>query len=211
MNFLQTVLAMLAALLLKDAGYSLWQRVPAGFDWRGWAAWGATKAKPVANAGAMVLGYGVLALVLMQAGRGCTLPPLPPIPWPVPPGPAPTPQPPTPAPIEIDGFAVLIVEESGDRAKLTIGQHAAMFGKTCNDYLDEKCAADPYGKNTKAHRILDKDVSLAQIGAAWEKAMKRPRASVPWLVVSHPKRGGFEGPLPEKEEDTIALLKKFGD
>ena len=94
MNFIQTVLAFLAALLLKDAGYQLWTRIPVGFDWRGWLSWAGTKAKPVANYGAMGLGYLMLGVLLLRASQGCTLPPLPPIPWPVPPGPTPTPVPP---------------------------------------------------------------------------------------------------------------------
>lgn len=138
-----------------------------------------------------------------------TLPPVPPGPTPpVPPGPTP-PAPPGPAPIAIDGLAVLIVEESADRSKLTPGQHAAIFGKTVRSYLDTKCAADPYVPSWKAYRIWDKDTVLSNAGEVWEAAMKRERKSLPWLVVSSPS-GGFEGPLPEKEEDTLAILKKFG-
>jgi hypothetical protein len=61
---------------------------------------------------------------------------------------------------------------------------------------------------TREWRIWDKDVDPSQESAVWQAAMKRPRASVPWLLVSNGKTG-YEGPLPGTADDLLALLKKY--
>lgn len=135
----------------------------------------------------------------------------PPIP-PTPPGPTP-PAPPTPgpAPIAGDGLRVLIVYETQEIGKLTPGQFSAIFGDPLRTMMNAKCATGPVGA-TKEWRIYDKDISTNGETKTWQDAMARPRKSVPWLIVSNPQKGGgFEGPLPERVEDTIALLNKFGE
>jgi hypothetical protein len=136
---------------------------------------------------------------------GPPTPPTPPDP-PVPPVP-PTP-PPSPAPIPVAGFRVLMVYETAEVSKLPAAQQQVLYSKTVRDYLNSKCVPGPDNK-TKEYRIYDKDVDLTAEAKLWQEAMKRPRTSVPWLIVSDGKTG-YEGPLPANVEDAMTLLKKFG-
>lgn len=135
-----------------------------------------------------------------------------PAPPPVPPTPpGPVPPTPGPAPIAGDGLRVLIVYETQEIGKLTPGQFQTVFGEPMRTMLDSKCVVGPDNK-TREWRIYDKDISTTNVPKNWQDAMKRDRKSVPWLIVSNPQKGGgFEGPLPERVEDTIALLNKFGE
>lgn len=134
------------------------------------------------------------------------VPPTPVPPTPVPPDPVPpTPVPPSPAPIPVAGFRVLIVEETAERGKLTAGQRAAIFGKATRDFLDAKCIKE---SNQAGYWILDKDVNVSGLADHWRVVFSRERKSHPWLIVSNGKTG-WEGPLPDKIEDTMALLVKY--
>lgn len=144
-------------------------------------------------------------------------PPVPPVP-PVPPGPnpptppgpnPPNPPPPSPAPIQGDGFQVLMVFDEVNKAKLPPKQLGVIYGAEVRKYLEDKCVTEPDGK-TKAYRIWDINEQVAGDLPKWAEAMKRPRASVPWLIISNGK-GGYEGPMPESPEKTLELLKKFGE
>lgn len=127
---------------------------------------------------------------------------------PVPPGPNPPEPPgPTPAPIGINGLAVLMVYESSEI--LPIGKQNVIAGKVVRDYLDSKCVTDPSWPNGKAYWITDKDVNAASVNKIWQDALKRPRQAVPWIVISNPSKGGYEGPLPNTPEEAITLLKKY--
>jgi hypothetical protein len=121
-------------------------------------------------------------------------------PTPVPPGPTP------PPPIPGDGLKVLIVTESGD--KLTATQQGIIFGEKVRGYLREKAAKGPDGK-TPEFRIFDKDVDASAEAKHWQDALRRPRAALPWIIISNGHHG-FEGTLPATVEETMALLKKFG-
>lgn len=128
--------------------------------------------------------------------------------------PQPPPVPPDPkpddkgdAPIPAAGLRVLMVFESADAAALTAKQQAAIYGKATRDLLNSKCVVGPDGK-TREWRIFDKDVDAAADSKLWGDAMKRPRKSLPWLVVSN-GTAGFEGPL-ESAEQVAELVKKFG-
>ena len=103
---------------------------------------------------------------------------------------------------------MLLIEETSKRKALTEGQFNALFSTEFLDYLDANCVKDKDNPNG-AYRIWDKDQRIKNDSASWIKAMARPRASVPWLIVSNGKTG-FEGPLPTKLEDTYAILKKYG-
>ena len=135
-----------------------------------------------------------------------SIPPQPPGPGPIPPGPGPFPV--DPAPIPDPGFRVLVVLESSDRMKLPAGQLASISSAEFDSYIREKCAKGPDGK-TPERRIWDKDVGVSQESIIWQNAFKRPRSSLPWIVVSNGKTG-YEGPLPATHSEIMALLKKYG-
>lgn len=128
--------------------------------------------------------------------------------------PGPTPDPPQPKPTEkliaIDGFAVLIVYESGDESKLTREQAAILVSITVRAYLDSKCLKNDENKGG-AYRIWDKDVDVSKTYKVWADAMRRERKGLPWIIISTPTKGGYEGPLPKDVAETMALLKKYGD
>lgn len=125
------------------------------------------------------------------------------------PGPGPTP-PPVAPPIAGEGFRVLIIEESGDRAKLPAEQLAILFSKEVRDYLRSKCAKDK-DNPTGAWRIWDKDSDASDETQSWQDALKRERKKIPWLIISHSAKGGYEGPLPANVADMMALLRKWGE
>lgn len=129
-----------------------------------------------------------------------------PRPEPPKPEPEPGPTPDNPAPIPEPGFRVLMVYETGE--VLPPGTSSVMFSKQVRDYLDAKCVAGRDGV-TKEWRIWDKDVDTSNETPVWQAAMKRERASVPWIVISNGKTG-FEGPLPGNVPDALKLLKKYG-
>jgi len=113
---------------------------------------------------------------------------------------------PEPPPISQPGLHVLIVYESGDvNASVATITRSMMI----REYLDAKCPTEADGK-MKAYRIWDANVDAKNDLAVWQDAFKRPRKSIPWIVVSNGKTG-FEGPLPTTVAATMDLLKKFGD
>ncbi len=135
--------------------------------------------------------------------------PVPPDPKPpVPPGPDPPGPKPDPAPIPVAGLRVLIVFETAEATKMPAAQQSILYGKAMRDYLNSVCVMGPDGK-TKEFRIYDKDVVLSGESKLWQDVMKRPRASVPWLVVSNYGKGGFEIPLPATVAEAMAIIKRF--
>lgn len=143
--------------------------------------------------------------VVVIAGVEPVPPPTPPVP-PVPPVP-PTP-PPEPAPIPVAGLRVLIVYESKDLGKMPAAQQNVLYSKTVRDYLTAKCVAGTDGK-TKEWRIWDADADTSAEGKLWQDVMKRERKALPWVVISNPGKGGFEGPLPENADKFLDLVKKY--
>lgn len=127
------------------------------------------------------------------------------------PGPGPTPpDPPTPdPPAPISGKRVLIVYESGEASKMPEKQQQILYGRAVRDYLNGKCDVESDGK-TRAWRIWDADVDASGESKTWQDALKRPRQSVPWVIISNGKTG-FEGPLPATVEEFMALVKKHLD
>lgn len=122
---------------------------------------------------------------------------------PVPPGPDP-PIPPTPIPV--GEFRALIVYETG--AALPAKQQAILFDKRVRDYLNAKTPLGPDGK-TREWRIYDQHVDASAESPVWKELMAKPRASVPWIVITG-KESMHEGPLPGTVEAALELLKKFG-
>lgn len=132
----------------------------------------------------------------------------------IPPGPGPDPDPdpkPDPdgvVPISGDGFRVLVVLESSDRAKLPSSQVTTLTAAEVVNYLNSKCVMGPDGK-TREWRVWDKDVPTTAVAKHWADAMKRPRTSLPWVMISTGKTG-YEGPLPATAAEFLTLLKKYG-
>ena len=129
---------------------------------------------------------------------------------PTPKPPPPDPQPPTPptpddvVPIPVDGLRVLIVYEMDDMNKYKQATRAIISGASMRSFMDSVCV-----KNTAKvpeYRVFDKD-TIAEPGI-WKNALARPKKSVPWIVISNGKHG-FEGPLPETEADTQALIARY--
>lgn len=120
---------------------------------------------------------------------------------------------PKPSPIPAAGFRVLIIEETKDRPRLPIAQASIFTSVPLRNYLRSKCAVDRLAEQDgKAYRIWDKDTVADAPGLElWRDALKRPRTSVPWIIVSHHPHGGYEGPLPKDVPSTIELLKKYAD
>lgn len=142
-------------------------------------------------------------------------------PQPVPPGPGPKPDdPPAPKPDDpkapfagmTDGLRMLIVEESADRSKMPAEQQRILFSKVFRDYLRSKSPMGPDGK-TYEFRIWDKDTDPSADGKTWQDALKRAKATkdfkTPWIMVGNGK-DGWEGPLPVKFDEALALVKKYG-
>jgi len=128
-------------------------------------------------------------------------------PPPVPPDPPPTPDPKPPAPIKEIGFRVMIIEDKETLGKLPFQQLSIRTSKVFRDYLDATCVIEPDGK-TRAYRIWDhKETGIGDY-KGWQDAMKRPRTTLPWLIISDHPRGGWEGPLPLTVQDTIKKLQE---
>ena len=132
--------------------------------------------------------------------------PIPPNPNPNPPVP-PNPVPPIPAPIAAPGLRVLMLYESSQLSKLPVAQSAILYDTGLRTYLD---STTPVGKDGKTHeyRIWDKDVNPAGDDQIWQDALKRPHATIPWILISNGTTG-FEGPLPADPASTKALIQKY--
>lgn|SRR3990167_2973428 len=128
-----------------------------------------------------------------------------PQPPPIPPKPPDPPQP--PAPIPLAGFRVMVIYES--EAALPSKQQAILTGKEVRDYLNSKCIPTPDGAK-RGWYITDKDADFSGESKTWQDAVKRPRTTLPWVIVSNGV-AGFEGPLPEDVSAMMALLRKYGE
>lgn len=124
-------------------------------------------------------------------------PPKPPDP-PVPPPPGPDDKPPIPA----EGLHVLIVYDDAQMASLPQSQADVLKSTEIREYLRAK------GNNYRVWKTTTNPAGAPQV---WQDAFARPRKSTPWIVVSRPGKGGYEGPLPATIADTMTLLKKYGD
>lgn len=137
-----------------------------------------------------------------------------PVPQPTPtPTPIPTPNPPPPppadpAPIPAPGFRVLVIYDTLSVTTLPAAQQAALFSKNVSEYLNARCIRGMDMK-TPEWRFFDAKIDPSADGALWVDAMKRPRKSLPWLIISDGSKG-YEGPLSANETDFLTLLKRYG-
>jgi len=135
---------------------------------------------------------------------------VPPEPGPLPPDP--TPPGPTPTPIPTDKPRVLVLYEKDDLIKLNQSQRDLLYGEELWNYARAKLPKEG-PKNYPTCRIWDKDVQFhadfAKESPVWQEWFKRARTSTPWLIVSVPGKGGWEGPLPADGAAIMAKLKQY--
>lgn len=138
----------------------------------------------------------------VDAGQG-------PIPPPKPkPDPDPKPDPVDPAaPIPVPGLRVLVVYESADIPRMPAAQSAILFSAKVREYLNAACVVGADGR-TREWRMWDKDTATDGEAKLWQDAMKRPRGTVPTVLISNGK-SGYEGPLPATADEFLALLRKY--
>ncbi len=123
------------------------------------------------------------------------------------PGPTPGPGPtPTPVPIPGEGLRVLFVYETKDLSTLPSAQVQSLTAKEVLDYLDSHCIKVD---NQPEYRKFDPQTDMSKASEVWQAAMKRPRASLPFLLISNGKTG-YEGPLPPNTAELMKLLKQYG-
>lgn len=127
-----------------------------------------------------------------------TVGPAPPGPGPVPPGPTPG-----PAPIDGPGLRVLMIRE----ASATLPQPIAdvMMAPEVRAFLSANCVKVD---GQPDWRMIDPDDTFTDPNHRFAKALKRPRASLPWLIVSNGS-GGYEGPFPATVQAMLDLLRSF--
>lgn len=110
--------------------------------------------------------------------------------------------PPVPQPIDVvpivpitSGFRVLIIEEGAERRNL-LPEQAAIF---TSSKLRDFCKS-----NGAELHCWDKDVDATRKPAEWQAMLKRPRQSLPWLIVEG--KTVFEGPLPKTDEEVQSII-----
>lgn len=124
---------------------------------------------------------------------------------PTPPPDPPPPPGPTPgvAPIEGPGFRVMFVGETGDDMPQAVAD--IFYSPEITKYLNENCVKVD---GQPDFRRVDPDTQYTDQTNRFVKALARPRASLPWLIVSNGVTG-YEGPFPATVAETLALLKSL--
>lgn len=136
-----------------------------------------------------------------------------PVPVPPDPGPIPDPIPPSPQPVPLPGpIRTLILRETASAYPL---HQDVLMSTELRNYLNEKSAKGIDGK-TPEWRMWDDDYTDAQMELmqdhwrrAYADAKAKANGSYPWLYISN-GRDGYSGPLPDTEDATLILLKKYG-
>ena len=107
------------------------------------------------------------------------------------------------APISAPGLHVLVVYDSSKTNTLEPKQLSALNSNRVPAYVTSK--------NGKFNRF-DTKVEQTNMDPIWKAALARPRASLPWVIVSNaPNKGGIEAPLPNTDEEFLSLVKKYGE
>jgi hypothetical protein len=123
------------------------------------------------------------------------------------PKPIPPPDPVIPSPFVGDGLRVLIVHDEATAAKLPREQFTAIYSQAFRDWLDAKVAKGPDGK-TPERRFYDTKETGDLDSEPWRSIVKRPRPSLPWIIVGNSK-AFYEGPLPASDPEIKALISKY--
>lgn len=124
----------------------------------------------------------------------------------------PKPDPPKPStPILGDGgMRVLFIVETMDGiGKVPVAMRSAIFGAEVRDILNTKTKPTPDG-GKRGWYIIDKDEDFSAESRVWGDALKRPRTTLPWVIISSPV-GNYEGPVPDNVAAMVALLKKYAE
>jgi hypothetical protein len=100
---------------------------------------------------------------------------------------------PSQSPIPVDGLHVLIVAET---SAMTPALATVLNSQKWQSLV-------PVGN----WRILDPDSDMSREAEKWRNAMARPRATLPWVIVSNHPKGGYEGPL--LPDQLIALIQQW--
>jgi len=121
------------------------------------------------------------------------------------------PEPPTPpAPIPVAGLRMLVVYKLADMEKYAPGQRDILYSQAPGsawDYMRKHGAKSPDG--TAEVRMWDETDNVTAESQLWQDAFKRPRKSLPWVIISDGKTG-YEGPLPPSTDEMMTLLQKYG-
>lgn len=119
-------------------------------------------------------------------------------------------QPLEPSPFTAEGFRVLIVVESDPNAMRALppAQINALYSAKAREYMNEKCVLGPDGRQ-REWRVADPDQDFSNESKVWQDAMKRPRKSLPWILIGDGKRG-YEGEFPPNVDALMTLLRKYG-
>lgn len=115
------------------------------------------------------------------------------------------PDPPVPVVVEPlipgDGPRLLIVTESDDWRGMPASQVSIKTSVLVREWIKA---------NNGDARFFDDDTDLQFVDASWRKGMTACDGTLPRIVVSNGKNGGFCGPLPETVEGVIRLLEEHG-
>lgn len=112
-----------------------------------------------------------------------------------------------PIPVKEKGLRILIVEEAQERRNLPPSQLAIFTAEELRTYAKEHCARV---NGAAEFRVFDKDTNLDAESDVWNTMMKVERKSLPWLCVTNGSRG-YSGPLPTTLDETMTIIKKYGD
>jgi len=105
-----------------------------------------------------------------------------------------------------DNLKVLVVYETEDLTKQRFVSDI-IASPIVRNYLRSK-ARRPDG--TENFRFFDQHTTFSSCAPdGFCKAMQRPRASLPWVIISNDKTS-FEGPLPAGVSDFLKLLRSYG-
>jgi len=80
-----------------------------------------------------------------------------------------------------------------------------LYGSKVRNYLRDNCIKVD---GVPDWRIVDPDTQYTDQNHRFVKALKRPRTSLPWLIISNGVTG-YEGPFPGGPDATLSLIQSF--